>query len=600
MRRTRWWRSAVVGALAVVGVLAPGAAQAALTLTSPEADVVLHARDGSGRSVLRVAGTKDVGQTSIQVRLRYVDNLFLVLPTARPDYLVAQYTVDAGATTFEFTFDGTTLSGALACTNDACTTTGTPITPVGDGVYYVEAAYGDGSQGTRAPGRFAWPVVAGTGQVSQAYVAANLPDGVVRVHGGDTTAYSFGAFGRAYVPFGVGMVQTLRPPATSQRAAWDLAFATIDIADAAGRALGQVDGAFQGFAHTATFEDDGSFTVRQGYRLSRRSDDGSAAVDSGVRLSQTVRIRAGAAGTTADQILTWTNTTATPQTITARLAINAWADSDTAWSFPWQGATYGPSANRTTIGDVPAPGYLAVQDVLHPGSESNHGWVAWERRPDLLAFSSASANSDELIATYALTIPANGTLTLRFAAGATGTAAETEAAANARTASYPPPTIAIASPADGASVTSPTLPVAGTSSDNRGVTGVTVNGQAAPLGAAGAWSATLTLQPGTNLITAIASDADGNQATATATVTYAPPATPLCTVPATVGKTLAEATTAITAAGCALGKVTRRIAPKAKKGKVLAQGVPASWQRPVGATVDLVVGKAKPKKPKRR
>jgi len=94
------------------------------------------------------------------------------------------------------------------------------------------------------------------------------------------------------------------------------------------------------------------------------------------------------------------------------------------------------------------------------------------------------------------------------------------------------PALVIASPTNSATVTSATLPVSGTASDsgygNNGVASVTVNGVGASGGtASGAgtanWSATITLNCGTNLITVTAKDSLNNSTQKQIPVTYSPP-----------------------------------------------------------------------------
>ena len=94
------------------------------------------------------------------------------------------------------------------------------------------------------------------------------------------------------------------------------------------------------------------------------------------------------------------------------------------------------------------------------------------------------------------------------------------------------PALAITSPANNATVTSASLPVSGTASDsgcgNNGVSSLTVNGVSASGGtASGAgtanWNATVTLNPGTNLVTVTAKDTLNNSSQKQTTVTYNPP-----------------------------------------------------------------------------
>jgi hypothetical protein len=95
------------------------------------------------------------------------------------------------------------------------------------------------------------------------------------------------------------------------------------------------------------------------------------------------------------------------------------------------------------------------------------------------------------------------------------------------------PAVTISSPANGAALTSPSLLVSGTATDsglgNNGVSSVTVNGVSATGGTASGsgtanWSATITLTPGQNTITAVAYDTLNNAGQQQITVTYTPPA----------------------------------------------------------------------------
>ncbi|MBI3344311.1 MAG: hypothetical protein HY028_05585, partial [Gammaproteobacteria bacterium] len=111
-----------------------------------------------------------------------------------------------------------------------------------------------------------------------------------------------------------------------------------------------------------------------------------------------------------------------------------------------------------------------------------------------------------------------------------------------------PPTINIQSPADGAIVTTSTLSVSAVAYDDVGFPSVTLNGQPA-VRDGDLVSATVTLTPGANTITLIATDGVGRQTTVTRTVTYdagpQPPPDPATVAPpvdATVASILSETT----------------------------------------------------------
>jgi hypothetical protein len=63
-----------------------------------------------------------------------------------------------------------------------------------------------------------------------------------------------------------------------------------------------------------------------------------------------------------------------------------------------------------------------------------------------------------------------------------------------------------------------------------------------------------------------------------------------CGVPALAGQLVADARRALAAQNCALGKVSRRSAPKRKRGRVLAQRPAPGAQLPPGAKVAVVLG----------
>ena len=95
-----------------------------------------------------------------------------------------------------------------------------------------------------------------------------------------------------------------------------------------------------------------------------------------------------------------------------------------------------------------------------------------------------------------------------------------------------PPTLAISSPANYATVTNATLAVSGTATDsgngNNGITLVTVDGIAANGGTASGsgtanWNATIVLSPGANTVTVVAKDTLSNSSQQQITVTYNPP-----------------------------------------------------------------------------
>jgi hypothetical protein len=188
------------------------------------------------------------------------------------------------------------------------------------------------------------------------------------------------------------------------------------------------------------------------------------------------------------------------------------------------------------------------------------------------------------------TIPAGGTQTIRqvFSMGTSeselaGYIAQAENEAGV-------PSVAITDPAaDGSTVSSASLTVKGTASDDKGaIASLKVNGADVSVGGDGTWSAPMTLTEGPNTITATVTDTVGNTATATRTVTYTkPPPPPPPVLFATISKSgkvkvtrkgkkilvdtgikvsCPAGTTACTAAVSA--KTVKAVAAKLKKSKI--------------------------------
>ena len=109
---------------------------------------------------------------------------------------------------------------------------------------------------------------------------------------------------------------------------------------------------------------------------------------------------------------------------------------------------------------------------------------------------------------YQATIPAGGSYTLRMTFIQAYALAEVQALAGAAISGYAP-TLTIASPASGTTVSSPSVTVSGTATDTGALASLTVNGNAVSVGAGGTWSTNVTLSPGTHTITAVATDQAG-------------------------------------------------------------------------------------------
>jgi hypothetical protein len=173
---------------------------------------------------------------------------------------------------------------------------------------------------------------------------------------------------------------------------------------------------------------------------------------------------------------------------------------------------YKEDAETPNVGDGEHPQGAIVYDTPPSGPVSVYQGTAKE-----------SQNGFEM--PYQHTIPVGGSYTIRMAFVQAYKLPEVESLAEAVLASYPP-TLTIASPANGATVIASPITVSGTATDTGALTSLTVNGQTVSVGAGGAWSANVTLNPGANTIKAIATDQAGFSVEKSVSVTYTPPPPP--------------------------------------------------------------------------
>jgi Glucodextranase, domain B len=128
----------------------------------------------------------------------------------------------------------------------------------------------------------------------------------------------------------------------------------------------------------------------------------------------------------------------------------------------------------------------------------------------------------EFVLPYTRTIPAGGSVALRFGYEQDYALSDVQTLAASALASFAP-AVTITSPANGATLTASPVSVSGTVNDPTGVTSVKVDGTAAALGAGGAFIAPISLTPGANTITAVATDGDGITGQQQIFVTYKNP-----------------------------------------------------------------------------
>ena len=114
----------------------------------------------------------------------------------------------------------------------------------------------------------------------------------------------------------------------------------------------------------------------------------------------------------------------------------------------------------------------------------------------------------EFVLPYSRTIPPGGSVALRFGYVQAYDLPTVQGLAQTVLNSFAP-ALSITGPAGGATVTTSPITVTGAATDVAGIASVTVNGRIATVNADGSYSVPVTLTPGTNALTAIATDNDG-------------------------------------------------------------------------------------------
>ena len=217
----------------------------------------------------------------------------------------------------------------------------------------------------------------------------------------------------------------------------------------------------------------------------------------------------------------WTNSGSVARRLDLWYQISA-ANPAVQWRCPGEAAYAARTAgdHSGAGGTIPAPpggpaSVLLADDPAQAGYLDPRGSITWSSAPSEIRF----AASNRLYVRYVRTVAARGAVAVSLAFATDGAQASVDAlSADARAGMRP--TVAITSPADGATVAAAEVTVTGTATDD-GPVSVTVNGRGATVRANRAWSVAVPLRPGANTLVATARDGDGNTARAQRTVTLA-------------------------------------------------------------------------------
>lgn len=198
-----------------------------------------------------------------------------------------------------------------------------------------------------------------------------------------------------------------------------------------------------------------------------------------------------------------------------------------AYEFPWAASGFSVPASEAAIAPPPEAASLFVKEEIHQteGDEAQgEGAITMSAPPAEIKFGT-KPGAFELH--YLRTIPAGGSVKIGQAFSTAFSISEVRADAQHAQAELSPK-LSIASPAAGATLSTPTATATGTvtAGGNDLPSTVSVNGQTVPVAPSGAWTAQVPLAVGANTITATTTDEFGLSASSQTTLNYVPVAPP--------------------------------------------------------------------------
>jgi hypothetical protein len=265
------------------------------------------------------------------------------------------------------------------------------------------------------------------------------------------------------------------------------------------------------------------------------------------------------------------------------------------YEFPGQSAFAAYRQGATLPGPGAGPGSIFVRTNLAAADGDTSeaaGAITFSTPPSGYVF----AGNNELEEHQVLQIPAGGNVQLTYIYSTGYTVAGVQALALAAQDRLETPAVGITSPAYGSLVSTPIVTVTGTADAGSGITSLVVAGQSVPVGPGGAWTATLPLSQGSNMITALATDAAGETAQAQLLITYQPPPVlpppppaVTCKVPRLKDLKLRTAERRLRRAHCRVGRIRHVHSRHIAKGRVVSTLPRAGRVRAAGNKVELFV-----------
>jgi hypothetical protein len=272
------------------------------------------------------------------------------------------------------------------------------------------------------------------------------------------------------------------------------------------------------------------------------------------------------------------------------------------YEFPGQSAftAYGPGDTVPSPGAAPAS-ILVRSNLAAPDGATSEavGAITFSTPPSGFTFVSNGEFEEHQI----VQVPANGSTSLTYLYSSAFTVAQAQARALVAQDRLEPLAVSVTSPANGATISASPVTVTGTASAGSGISSLSVGGQTVPVEPSGTWSANVPLNPGSNPITILATDAAGNSAQGQLVVAYQPPAPVsssslppppapvICRGPRTKGMKLLAAERALRRAHCRVGRIKHVSSKKIRRGRVMGTSPRVGRRLKAGAKVELSVSK---------
>ena len=324
-------------------------------------------------------------------------------------------------------------------------------------------------------------------------------------------------------------------------------------------------------------------------------------VDSGIELERDITTSDG--GRVVTMTDTWSSTDGKAHAVDLLyddaigvVPLNAPPPVDRGYEFPGQTVWSQYGTGNTLPGPSSAPGSILVRtNVTAPDGDPSEavGALTFSTAPSEFAFTA----NDDFEEHNVLVVPAGGSATLGYVYSVGYSVADVTAMALVGQDHFEPPSVVIAPPAGGTTVSTATTTLSGITSAGSGITSLVVGGQVVPVASNGAWTAQVPLSPGTNTITALATDAAGATAQGQVAVVYEPPPTPpaplRCQVPRTKGMKLPAAEKALRRSHCKVGKIKHQTSRAVRRGRVTSTSPRAGRTLRAGSKVELFVSKGR-------